>query len=89
MCPCRAGEERAARAGDDANVRCYTNISCVRALPLCTLQAPALACIEACLVHRYPAVRVQTSDQLYMGLDDYIGKEGHAAVATLLLETAW
>ncbi|WFD19060.1 hypothetical protein MCAP1_001275 [Malassezia caprae] len=62
---------------------------CVRSLALRTLQAPALACIEACLAHRYPAVRVQTSEQLYMALDDYIGKEGHAAVASRLLETAW
>lgn len=89
LCECGASEKRPARFGSDEHVCAMTNGRCVRALPLRTLQAPALACIEACLTHRYPAVRAQTSEQLYMGLNDYLGIEGHAAVAAQLLETAW
>lgn len=66
-----------------------TDGSCVRVLPLRSLQEQSLACIEACLAHKYPSVRAQTSEQLYMGLDDYVGIEGHATVTTRLLEVAW
>ncbi|WFD25928.1 hypothetical protein MNAN1_000901 [Malassezia nana] len=66
-----------------------TDSSCVRVLPLRTLREQSLACIEACLAHKYPSVRAQTSEQLYMGLDDYVGIEGHATVTTRLLEVAW
>lgn len=67
----------------------YLRCSCVSLVAHPTLQAEALRHARTFLVHRFPTVRVQTSEHLYLVLQENALGEDITNVEEYLLNTNW